>query len=128
MVKISTFVLTVVLFATSALSLTIPPNARHHHRHHNDDSVAPVVAENFPPQTLAARDPGLFSIGLKLLTGGIKAGVKVAKSREGRKVIGKVAKSGSDKNKPTNARVQATVSRISNSIFKFLHLKAPSRT
>ncbi|KAF8186016.1 hypothetical protein BJ912DRAFT_475898 [Pholiota molesta] len=99
MVKISTFVLTVVLFATSALSLVIPPDARHHHHQHNDDSVAPVVAENFPPQTLAARDPGLFSIGLKLLTGVSRRVLKSPNHAKGVRSLGRWPKVAPTKSK-----------------------------
>ncbi|KAF8186014.1 hypothetical protein BJ912DRAFT_972618 [Pholiota molesta] len=128
MVKILTFVLTVVLFAISALSLAIPPDARHHHHHHhNDDSVAPVDSR---PQTLAARDPGLFSVGLKLLKGGAK---KAAKSHEGRKAIKGAAKhaSNNDNNNnnnnnnnnqknQANARVLAASQRATGFIKNFL--------
>ncbi|KAF8171110.1 hypothetical protein BJ912DRAFT_996175 [Pholiota molesta] len=126
MVKIFTFVLTVVLFAISALSLAIPPEARHHHHHHNDDSVAPVDSQ---AQTLTARDPGLFSVGLKLLKGGAK---KAAKSHEGRKAIKGAAKHGSNndnnnnnnnnnnKNKQANERVLAASQRATGFIQGFL--------
>ncbi|KAF9471803.1 hypothetical protein BDN70DRAFT_938660 [Pholiota conissans] len=94
MVKLSTFVFTIVLCAASAFSVAIS------HRPHDNavDTSTTGRSQLQSPQTLAVREPGWFSLASKLFQGAAKASkskkavVKAVKSKKGRKVMKKVAK------------------------------------
>ncbi|KAF9471451.1 hypothetical protein BDN70DRAFT_888147 [Pholiota conissans] len=96
MVKLSTFVFTIVLCAASAFSVAIP-----HHPHDNAvDTAATGRSQLQSPQTLVVREPGLFSLGAKLLQGAAKASkgktavVKAVKSKKKHKVLKRMANGG----------------------------------
>ncbi|KAF9470534.1 hypothetical protein BDN70DRAFT_998903 [Pholiota conissans] len=91
MVKISSFVFTVALCAAYAFGAAIPHLSvvpHHAHQHTEADTTTTGGSQIQSYQTFAAREPGWFSLGAKVVKGGVKA----AKSKKGRRVIKKVGK------------------------------------